>query len=216
MLIAQIDKGYDYTEDDYQITTYQEDGEEYTVRISNPDAESGMIEDLTPGLSWLNSARITADPDKDAVYLNVSVGDPRGAFSFAVRRTSTGEIFIESPTPDDGMPHMETKQRAPGQLVIVHDNGEPIIFKDEPRYWIVFIDETTASWQPRLSVDIYDDPSEVYEDSERRPKDLIMGYISLGEVSLQQAEKSLADIEEIVEQWEDGEIDLGDIPDIEY
>jgi hypothetical protein len=150
--------------------------------------------------------------------MSVSVGDPRGAFSFCVRRLTTGEIVIHTPHPDESLAHMKTKQHSPGTLEIVYESGDPIIFQNEPRYWIVFIDETTASWEPRKYVDIYDDPTEVYEDSGnwRSPKDPVIAYIPLGEVSYAQAEKDLAKLETIVDQWISGEIELDDIPGIEY
>jgi hypothetical protein len=57
----------------------------------NDAAENG--EEQEPGpLTWLNSARITADPDDDAIHCVVSVGDPRGGFLFTVRRCPDGRL----------------------------------------------------------------------------------------------------------------------------
>ena len=102
---------------------YIYDGE-VTVRISNPIAENG--EPCRGPLSWLNSARITADMDEDAVYCLVSVGDPRGAFCFTVRRLDDGTLIIHTPYPGEGMPHMKTTDLHPGTLQVTGN------FSDEP------------------------------------------------------------------------------------
>jgi hypothetical protein len=111
----------------------REPGEELTVRISNPDAENGYGE-CRGGLSWLNSARITADPDKDEVSCCVSVGDPRGCFVFTMRRTPDGHLLLHMPHPSDGMAHMETAELHEGTLIVVKRRGEtePADFNEEP------------------------------------------------------------------------------------
>lgn len=115
-------------------------GEELMVRVANPEGENGEQQEPGP-LTWLNSARVVADPDEDAVHCLVSVGDPRGAFCFTIRRRpDTGTLIIHMPHPGEGMPHMATKQLQPGTLEVGHydpskpDNyGGPANFKgDEP------------------------------------------------------------------------------------
>ena len=102
---------------------------ECTVRISNDAAENGYDQEPGP-LTWLNSARITTDPNDDAVHCLVSVGDPRGAFCFTVRRLQDGRLMIHMPYPGESMPHEATKQIHDGTLEVVHHNGEPISFAD--------------------------------------------------------------------------------------
>ena len=108
---------------------------ECTVRISVPDVENGYRSTGSEPLSWLNSARVHVSPQEDAVYCSVSVGDPRGAFSFAVRRLSDGRIVIHVPTPGEGLPHMETAELHPGTLIVVDRRGagpdSPAIFSVE-------------------------------------------------------------------------------------
>ena len=109
-----------------------------SVRIANEAAENGYEQEPGP-LTWLNSARITTDPGDDAVYCTISVGDPRGGFSFAVRRLTDGRLVIHTPYPGEGLPHMATKLVHPGTLVVGHydpskpDNyGGDTDFSDKP------------------------------------------------------------------------------------
>lgn len=100
-----------------------------TVRISNDAAENGYEQE--PGaLTWLNSARITTDPDDDAVHCVVSIGDPRGGFCFTVRRLRDGRIVLHLPDPSDGMAHMPTRELHTGTLEVcnyscVYAKGSP-------------------------------------------------------------------------------------------
>jgi hypothetical protein len=111
------------------------DGEDATVAIENPAAENGEIETSGEGLSWLNSARIFAEPSKDRVQLTVSIGDPRGCFVMEVRRDIDGRIVIHLPHPGEGMPHMFTAEVHPGTLIVTHEAGrvsKPVIFDMTP------------------------------------------------------------------------------------
>lgn len=104
-----------------------------TVRIANDAAENGYPQEPGP-LTWLNSARITTDPADDAVHCLVSVGDPRGAFCFTVRRTPDGRILIHMPRPGEGMAHVETRELHPGTLELIDRPQDtfprPIDFSD--------------------------------------------------------------------------------------
>ena len=61
----------------------------------------------TGPLSWLNSAGIHIDDDEARVTL--SVGDPRGAFCFTMRRAGDGTLLLHTPHPGEGLPHMGLK-----------------------------------------------------------------------------------------------------------
>lgn len=111
-------------------------GEPVTVRIYNPDAENGYGE-CRGALSWLNSARITTDPEGDAVHCIVSVGDPRGGFCFTVRRLSDGRLVIHTPCPGEDLAHECTAHLHAGTLLVVKrgrdgypDPERPMIFTD--------------------------------------------------------------------------------------
>ena len=101
--------------------------EEATVRIVG-DEEGTERSGIN---RWFNSARINVDPDKEEVTCAVSVGDPRGAFVFTIRRTPDGTLLIHTPYPGESLPHMRTKQLHKGTLEVVDDRGDPITFEDE-------------------------------------------------------------------------------------
>jgi hypothetical protein len=75
-------------------------------------------------LHWLNSARVTADPDEDAVHLAVSIGDPRGAWVMTVRRipddaeTNAGALVLHVPHPGDSMPHTGLRRLHDGTYLV--------------------------------------------------------------------------------------------------
>lgn len=55
--------------------------------------------------AWLNSAGIHVTSSEARVSL--SVGDPRGAFTFEIRRRSdTGALLLHTPYPGESAPHM--------------------------------------------------------------------------------------------------------------
>ena len=104
------------------------DGENCAVRLATTK-EEGLP---TAGpLSWLNSARLTADVDDDAIHCVVSIDDPRGGICMTIRRKPNGEILIHLPTPGDGMYHVELRELHPGTLVVVDSKGEPRTFPDD-------------------------------------------------------------------------------------
>lgn len=111
---------------------YAGEGEQIELRVDNPDAESGYPKVVGP-LSWLNSASIELRPDYDEVNMYVSVGDPRGAFAFTVRRLNDGRIVIHTPYPGESRPHVRTQylHGGLGTMVLVGDDDQPIHFTDE-------------------------------------------------------------------------------------
>lgn len=109
------------------------DGSEATALLVNDLAVDGHIQEPGP-LTWLNSARITTTPDDDSVCFFVSVGDPRGAFCFTVRRLTDGRLMIHTPHPGETCPHEDTEELWPGTLVVGTRNGDgfkPADFSDE-------------------------------------------------------------------------------------
>ena len=128
-LIAEHDA--EDTISDSMGATYDED---VTARISNPAAENG--EPTRGPLSWLNSARVTADIEDDAVYCVVSFDDPRGGLCMTVRRLPDGRIVISTPRAGIGrMQHCDLAEYGDG-LVVVDSKGEPRTFEDDPEPWV--------------------------------------------------------------------------------
>jgi hypothetical protein len=102
-----------YAEVNYELASIDEPAEQVALR--NDDAENGYDECNGP-LDWLNSAAIVTDEADDAIHCKVSIGDPRGAFCFTVRRKPNGEILIHTPYPGESFAHAETEQLHPGTL----------------------------------------------------------------------------------------------------
>ncbi len=120
-LVAEIKAEETSAPDSETAAGYSYDSE-ITVSITNPDAENGVP--IPGGLSWLNSARIVAEPDDDRVVLMVSIGDPRGAFAIEFRRLPDGRIVINLPNPADCLAHLPTAETGPGRLVITYDPAD--------------------------------------------------------------------------------------------
>ncbi|MDA0565164.1 hypothetical protein LG943_12680 [Streptomonospora sp. S1-112] len=76
-------------------------------------------------LAWCNSAAILTDEDDDAVTVTLSVGDPRGAFAFTVRRVpddahgpAAGRLILHVPQPGDPYPHVALTEVHPGTYLL--------------------------------------------------------------------------------------------------
>ena len=107
--------------------------------LSCPDYQTDDTSTATGGphipvpvqLSWCNSAGISVDGTDDSVTLSVSVGDPRGAFVFTIRRVPddvsgelAGQLVLHVPDPSDGQPHMRLTPIRPGAF-LVGDHTQP-------------------------------------------------------------------------------------------
>lgn len=90
------------------------------VQVEFPAASNGMQSDAQERgpLGWCNSAAISLDRRDDAVTVSISVGDPRGAFAFTVRRLSDGRLVLHTPYPGEGMAHMQLREMHPGTYEI--------------------------------------------------------------------------------------------------
>jgi hypothetical protein len=76
-------------------------------------------------LSWANSASIDADEDGDSITVSISIGDPRGAFCFSVRRVPddadsdlAGRLVLHVPYPGEPSPHEQLTALHPGAFVV--------------------------------------------------------------------------------------------------
>lgn len=70
---------------DSDLRRMMDDGEEFP-----PRGATTAEPDTSPG-SWCNSAAIIVDDDENSVTVTISVGDPRGAFAFTVRKVMGDE-----------------------------------------------------------------------------------------------------------------------------
>jgi hypothetical protein len=76
-------------------------------------------------LSWCNSAAISVDEADDSVTVAISVGDPRGAFTFTVRRISddvpgelAGRLVMHVPYSAQPAPHMTLTELHDGTYLV--------------------------------------------------------------------------------------------------
>lgn len=95
---------------------------EMRVIISNPEAENGMP--VAGGVSWLNSASMKVSAENDEVTFTASVGDPRGAFVFRIRRLQNGKLLIHTPHPGESFAHMATTEMGHGTLMVEGDHSD--------------------------------------------------------------------------------------------
>lgn len=76
-------------------------------------------------LSWVNHAAITLSEEEDSVTVSISVGDPRGAFAFTIRRMPDreeavypGRLLMHLPYPGEPMPHEDLEHIQHGTYLI--------------------------------------------------------------------------------------------------
>lgn len=77
-----------------------------------PDVGEGPHRPHRVPLSWANGASIRTQPDEDSITVTISIGDPRGAFAFTVRRIpesapeNGGRLVMHTPYPGQPTPHV--------------------------------------------------------------------------------------------------------------
>ena len=105
-------------------TRYEADYDVERVQLEFDDVANGAIEDDRAPLAWCNSATIHLDREEDSVTVLISVGDPRGAFAFTIRRLTGGDnagrLVMHTPYPGEGMPHEDLTEIRPGTYGIGH------------------------------------------------------------------------------------------------
>lgn len=79
---------------------------------NRPDYGEGPHDPERIPLSWCNSAAVHTDESEDSVTVSISVGDPRGAFTFTIRRVPddaegdlAGRLIMHTPYTGEPMPH---------------------------------------------------------------------------------------------------------------
>jgi hypothetical protein len=110
---------------------YAADTPDGSVCWASQDAPSGPEHSDRPHdpepvpLSWCNGAGIRVDESADSVTLSLSVGDPRGAFTFTLRRIPedapgelAGRIVLHTPYPGESLPHMPLAAVRPGTYLV--------------------------------------------------------------------------------------------------
>lgn len=82
------------------------------------DATAATPAPVAPG----NWAGVTIEPDEETTQVEISVGDPRGCFTMALRRVRDSEgrtrLFLRVPHPEDSTPHAPMREVYPGYYEI--------------------------------------------------------------------------------------------------
>lgn len=114
----------------------QECGEEREEEVHTFNTEEDCIEGFyrehhafkAPAgpIFWANSAFLEFDEEKDSVTVGISIGDPRGAFVFTIRRLPAeadmaGRLIMHLPYPGSGWLHDTLSPLHEGTYLI----GEP-------------------------------------------------------------------------------------------
>jgi hypothetical protein len=95
----------------------------------SPDSDSwdGPHDPERVPLSWCNSAAVHADESEDSVTVSISVGDPRGAFTFTIRRVPddvdgelAGQLLLHVPYGEMCSPHVPLTVLHGGTYVVGH------------------------------------------------------------------------------------------------
>jgi hypothetical protein len=93
--------------------------------LTDTDDETGPHDPERIPLSWCNSAAVHTNESEDAITVSISVGDPRGAFTFTIRRIPddtdsdlAGRLVMHTPHASDPLPHMELTPLHDGTHVV--------------------------------------------------------------------------------------------------
>lgn len=113
--------GYHTESDDRTCSEYVPDHED----ADGPDLGAGPHDPQRIPLSWANSAAIDTDEKDDSITVSISVGDPRGAFCFTVRRIPedagsdlAGQLVLHVPHAGQTAPHQPLCALHPGTFLI--------------------------------------------------------------------------------------------------
>lgn len=123
--------------DDEDADWIDSEGESHCQSAPEDDHEMGFHEPETGPGTWCNSAAIIVDDDENSVTATISVGDPRGAFAFTVRKVDRsgyckhcGKPFLSEP----GAMILRTDPDLTGAVLTCQQvvNGEDTFRNHEP------------------------------------------------------------------------------------
>lgn len=89
------------------------------------DGPNGPHDPAPAALNWVNHAGVSVNEEEDSVTVHISVGDPRGAFTFTVRRIPAdadnelaGRLIMHLPYPGEPLPHAKLTDSHTGTYII--------------------------------------------------------------------------------------------------
>lgn len=83
-----------------------------------PNNDDGPHQMEYAPLTWAKNITISLDEEDDRIELVISTGDPRGGWSFVLRRTPDGAVMMHLPHAEMGDPHEPIQELRPGTFVI--------------------------------------------------------------------------------------------------
>lgn len=93
--------------------------------VEEAELEGDRASPIHRPFSWANSAAISLDDSDESITVTISVGDPRGAFTFTVRRIPddassdlAGRLIMHTPYPGEPIPHEKLTEIRPGTYLI--------------------------------------------------------------------------------------------------
>lgn len=114
------------TADGYETTSGEDTCPDFEARTdTDPDDGEGPHDAERIPLSWVNSAALHTSETEDSVTVSISVGDPRGAFTFTIRRVPddadsdlAGRLIMHVPYPGQPLGHAELTELHDGTHVV--------------------------------------------------------------------------------------------------
>lgn len=80
--------------------------------------DDGPHEQEYAPLTWAKKITVSFDEERDEIDLAIATGEPRGAWSFKLRRTPEGVVLMHLPHPDMSGPHEPIRELRPGTFAI--------------------------------------------------------------------------------------------------
>lgn len=104
--------GADLNEADPTITAEDEDPE-------CGASDDGLHEKEWAPLTWAKNIDVSFDEEHDQIQLTIATGEPRGGWTFTLRRDQvTGVVYMHLPHADMSSPHEPIKEIHPGTFAI--------------------------------------------------------------------------------------------------
>lgn len=82
------------------------------------DNDDGLHEPVTVPFTWAKNIAVSFDEDNDEIELAIATGEPRGGWTFKLRRTPDGVVLMHLPYADMSAPHEPIRELHPGTFAI--------------------------------------------------------------------------------------------------
>lgn len=83
-----------------------------------PATSDERHEAKTVPFTWAKNIAVSFDEDNDEIELAIATGEPRGGWTFKLRRTPEGGVIMHLPHADMSSPHEPIRELHPGTFAI--------------------------------------------------------------------------------------------------